>query len=93
MSTTAKSNRFEVRVSPEEKETVEYAATLEGLTVSAYMRARILKAAKEDIYSQEKLLLSNSDRDIFLKALENPPQHEGKLKAAFAKFQKKYHKA
>lgn len=87
---TNKTTRFEVRVSAEEKQTVEYAATLEGTTVSAYMRSRILSAAKQDILSQEKLLLSNQDRDLFLNALENPPEPSGKLKAAFSEFREKY---
>jgi uncharacterized protein (DUF1778 family) len=88
--TTNKTTRFEIRVSAEEKQTVEYAATLEGTSVSAYMRSRILSAAKEDIHSQEKLLLSNQDRDLFLNALENPPELRGKLKAAFSDFGVKY---
>jgi uncharacterized protein (DUF1778 family) len=89
---TNKTNRFEVRVSAEEKETVEYAATLEGATVSAYMRSRILRAAKEDINAQEKLLLSNQDRDLFLRVLENPPEPCGTLKTAFSDFREKYQK-
>jgi uncharacterized protein (DUF1778 family) len=89
---TNKTTRFEVRVSAEEKETVEYAANLEGATVSAYMRSRILRAAREDISSQERLLLSNQDRDLFLKTLENPPEPGGKLKTAFSEFREKYQK-
>jgi uncharacterized protein (DUF1778 family) len=83
-------NRFEVRVSADEKRTVEYAATLEGTTVSAYMRSRILKAAQEDISSQEKLLLSNRDRDLFLNALENQTEPSERLKTAFLDFKRKY---
>lgn len=90
--TTNKSTRFEVRVSAEEKKTVEYAATLEGTTVSAYMRSRILQAAKQDIGLQEKIILSNQDRDIFLNALENPPELQGKLNTAFSEFKTKYQK-
>jgi uncharacterized protein (DUF1778 family) len=89
-NTTHKTTRFEVRVSAEEKETVEYAASLEGTTVSAYMRSRVLQAAKEDISLREKMILSNHDRDIFLKALEDPSEPCDRLKAAFSEFRNKY---
>jgi uncharacterized protein (DUF1778 family) len=89
-NTTHKTTRFEVRVSAEEKKTVEYAATLEGTTVSAYMRSRVLQAARQEIGSQENMILSNQDRDIFLNALENPPALQGKLKSAFSEFRDKY---
>jgi uncharacterized protein (DUF1778 family) len=88
-----KTTRFEVRVSTDEKETVEHAANLEGTTVSAYMRSRVLKAAREDISAQDKIRLSNQDRDQFLKALENPPKPQGKLKTAFSEFREKYQKS
>ncbi|MGB8698323.1 MAG: DUF1778 domain-containing protein [Thermosynechococcaceae cyanobacterium] len=90
---TNKTTRLEIRVTTDERETVEYAATLEGTTVSAYMRSRILKAAREDIHAQEKIRLSNQDRDRFLNALENPADSQGSLKSAFSEFRDKYQKS
>jgi uncharacterized protein (DUF1778 family) len=91
MSTMNKTDRFEVRVNAEEKETVERAAMLSGLTVSAYMRSCIIQRANQDIHKLETIALSNRDRDRFLSALENSnPTSTGNLKQAFSRFRKKY---
>jgi uncharacterized protein (DUF1778 family) len=90
MSTSNKNERFEVRVNVEEKATVERAAMLSGLTLSAYMRSCIIQKARADIHSLETLELSNRDRDLFLNALEDARPSTGKLKEAFTRFRQKY---
>lgn len=90
MSTTNKTDRFEIRVNAEEKETVERAATLAGLTVSAYMRSCIIQTARLDIDRLETIVLSNRDRDLFLSALEDAIPNTGKLQQAFSRFRQKY---
>lgn len=90
MATTNKTDRFEIRVNAEEKETVERAAMLSGLTVSAYMRSCIIQRANQDIHQLETIALSNRDRDLFLQALEDATPSTGNLKTAFLRFRKKY---
>jgi uncharacterized protein (DUF1778 family) len=90
MSSSNKVDRFEIRVNPEEKATVERAAMLSGLTVSAYMRSSVLQKARTDINQLENLVLSDRDRDQFLNALETATPSTGKLKQAFANFRQKY---
>jgi uncharacterized protein (DUF1778 family) len=90
MSSSNKVDRFEIRVNTEEKATVERAAMLSGLTVSAYMRSSVLQKARTDINQLENLVLSDRDRDQFLNALETATPSIGKLKQAFANFRQKY---
>jgi uncharacterized protein (DUF1778 family) len=90
MSSSNKVDRFEIRVNPEEKATVERAAMLSGLTVSAYMRSSVLQKARTDINQLEHLVLSDRDRDQFLNAVEAATPSTGKLKQAFANFRQKY---
>lgn len=40
----------------------------------------------------ERLVLSNSDRDLFMSVMENPPELKGKLKSAIHKYRQKYGK-
>ena len=40
---------------------------------------------KQEIEEQEKLILSDRDRDLFMAALKNPPVLKGKLKSAITK--------
>ena len=93
MSATNKTDRFEIRVNAQEKETVERAATLAGLTVSAYMRSCIIQAARLDIDRLETIVLSNRDRDLFLSALEDATPSTGKLQQAFSRFRQKYQRS
>lgn len=90
MTTTNKTDRFEVRVNAEEKETVERAAMLSGLTVSAYMRSCIIQRANQDIHQLETIALSNRDRELFLQALDDSTPSTGTLKTAFMRFRQKY---
>jgi uncharacterized protein (DUF1778 family) len=90
MSSTNKTDRFEIRVNAEEKVTVERAAMLSGLTVSAYMRSCVIQQARTDINQLEILVLSNRDRDLFLRAIEDATPSEGNLKTSFTRFRTKY---
>jgi uncharacterized protein (DUF1778 family) len=93
MTGTNKTDRFEMRVNAEEKETVERAATLAGLTVSAYMRSCVIQSARSDIERLETIVLSNRDRDLFLSALEDATPSSGKLQQAFSRFRQKYERS
>ena len=84
--TRIKDNRIDLRVTQEQKELLERAATLKGISVSAYTLLHVLPAAKQDVDSHERLVLSDRDRDLFMSVMENPPALKGKLKSAIARY-------
>ena len=86
----AKDSRIDLRVTKEQKEILEKAACLKGISLSAYTLSYLLPIAQQEIAEQEKLILSDCDRDLFLAALENPPVLKGKLQSAIANYRGKY---
>ncbi|RUT07015.1 hypothetical protein DSM106972_022760 [Dulcicalothrix desertica PCC 7102] len=43
--------------------------------------------------TQERLVLSDRDRDLFISVMENPPELKGKLKDAIHKYIEQYGKS
>lgn len=85
-----KGSRIDLRITQEQKELLERAAALKGVSLSAYTLSYVLPAAKQEVDSHERLVLSNRDRDLFMSVMENPPRLKGKLKSAIRKYQEKY---
>lgn len=92
MSETSKvkDSRIDLRVTQEQKELLEKAASLRGISLSAYTLLHLLPVAKQDIDTQERLILSDRDRDLFMSIMENPPELQGNLKTATKKYRDKY---
>ncbi|CCI19173.1 MAG: DUF1778 domain-containing protein [Microcystis aeruginosa Ma_QC_Ch_20071001_S25] len=92
MSETSKvkDSRIDLRVTQEQKELLEKAASLRGISLSAYTLLHLLPIAKQDIDTQERLILSDRDRDLFMSIMENPPELQGNLKTAIKKYRDKY---
>jgi uncharacterized protein (DUF1778 family) len=86
----AKDSRIDLRVTQEQKELLEKAASLRGISLSAYTLLHLLPVAKQDIDTQERLILSDRDRDLFMSIMENPPELQGNLKTAIKKYRDKY---
>lgn len=82
----AKGSRIDLRVTQEQKELLERAASLKRVSLSAYTLFYVLPAAKQEVDSHERLVLSNRDRDLFMSVMENPPDLKGKLKSAIKKY-------
>ena len=70
----AESARINLRTSPEAKALIERAAAMMGSTVSSFMLQNAYEAASRLIAQQEVLTLSDRDRNVFLQALDNPPE-------------------
>jgi uncharacterized protein (DUF1778 family) len=68
-----KEERIDLRTSREVKELIQRAADLLGTTMSAFIVHRSYEAARKVLSDQETLVLSDRDRDQFLKLLEDPP--------------------
>lgn len=90
MSASSKDSRIDLRVTREQKALLEKVASLSGVSLSAYTLLHLLPQAQQDLENQEKLTLSNRDRDLFLSAIANPPELKGKLKSAVVNYRDKY---
>ncbi|MEA5599373.1 DUF1778 domain-containing protein [Rivularia sp. UHCC 0363] len=89
-TTKAKKSRLDLRIDQDQKELLERAASLRGLSLSSYLLSNSIEAATKDIESHEKLVLSDNDRDLFLSLMENPPEPNQALKSAMKRFQEEY---
>ncbi len=91
-SETSRKTKIELEISEEHKETLEKAAGITELSLNDYIIHYAIVAAMEHIASYGKMVLSERDRDIFMAALENPPEPNEALKAAAKRHQEKYGK-
>lgn len=87
---TSKTNRIDLRVNQEQKNLLETAASIKGISLSAYLLANSLEIAKADIAKHQKLILSDRDRDLFLSLIVNPPKPKQDLVEAMQEFQQEY---
>lgn len=90
MSLKHKESRIDVRVRPEQKELLERAASIKGMSLSAYLLSNSLEKAKVEIEKHQKLVLSDRDRDLFIALMSEPPKPNQALKEAMAKYQQDY---
>jgi uncharacterized protein (DUF1778 family) len=82
-------NRIDLRVTQEQKALLEQAASLKGVSLSAYTILHLLPLAQQDIAAQKKLTLSDHDRDLLMTSLDSPPTLQGNLKSAISKHRDK----
>ena len=85
MAVAYKDSRINLRTSLDDKSLLERAASLRHLSLSSYIIATSIRQAQLDLAEQETLLVSNSERDMILKALENPPKPNAALRKLFKK--------
>ena len=80
-----KSARLEARTQPSVKDTIQQAAILNGVEVSAFVVSAAYEAAKSTLSAHKVTLLeSDADRKAFFDALDNPPKPKKRLVDAFA---------
>lgn len=80
-----KQSRIDIRVSDDVKALIEKAAGLTGTTTSAYIINKTLSSAKEDIEEMESIYLGDSDRDLFYKMIQAPPNPNKALRSLMSK--------
>ena len=85
MAVAYKDSRINLRTSLDDKSLLERAASLRHLSLSSYIIATSIRQAQLDLAEQETLLVSNSERDMIMKALENPPKPNTALRKLFKK--------
>lgn len=86
IKTSAKIARIEARVSKEQKELIERAATFSGRTVSEFVLAHLEVAAKKVIEEHEKLQLDRTQSRVLVEALLTPKKPNKRLKNAMDEF-------
>jgi uncharacterized protein (DUF1778 family) len=80
--TAARSDRIELRATPEEKRLLATAAAYERLDVTSFILRNALPAAREVVERNERIVLSERDTRRVLDLLENPPPPTPALLAA-----------
>lgn len=87
---TPQTTTLEITIDREQKELLEQAATLWGLSLSEYLLEVALNLAREVPFKPESIVLSEPNWEIVTSAIENPPELNSKLKAAIAKYRQEY---
>lgn len=82
MSATA---RLDLRLSPEDKERVEAAASLRGLPVASFVRAAVLREAEQTMSAEYVARLAPAESKRFMKALSGAFQPNAALRKAIAR--------
>ena len=85
MASVQRAERLEVRITSAQKRLIERAAELRGTSVTDFVVSNIQVAAAETVKEFESLFLRDEAREIFVKALLNPPEPNEALKAATAR--------
>ncbi|MCP4043481.1 MAG: DUF1778 domain-containing protein [Gammaproteobacteria bacterium] len=86
---TVKQERMHIRLDTLSKLKLERAAVYAHKSLSEFVLGQALNAADEVIHDNETLTLNEADWEVFLDALENPPEPSTKLKQAFAEHEKR----
>ncbi len=83
-----KTARLEVRVTPEQKDLFSRAAALAGRSLSDFVVAHAYNAATRAVQEHEAMLLGARDREIFVRALLNPPAPGARLRKAARRYKR-----
>lgn len=77
--------RFEYRLDSADKELVERAASLSGVTTSTFQRTVVVRAAKEALREAEHVALDANAAEQLLEALSKPFEPNEALRRALAR--------
>lgn len=85
----AKIERMHIRLDTASKRKLERAAAYAHKSLSEFVLGQALHAADEVIQEHETLALDGADWELFLVALEDPPEANAKLRQAFAEHKRR----
>ncbi len=85
-ATISARGRITARVPTQVQETLELAASMVGATVNQFVVQTALREAERIIEQERVIRLSARDAEAFIRALENPPRPNAKLKAALKRY-------
>ena len=72
IETTNKASRFEMRLTPSQKERLDQAAEIKGLSTSQWALSNLLVAADRDIQESHVLYLDDEQWNSFINSLDVP---------------------
>lgn len=72
IETTNKASRFEMRLTPSQKERLDQAAEIKGLSTSQWALSNLLVAADRDIQESHVLYLDDEQWNSFINSLDEP---------------------
>ena len=75
--------RVEFRLLPEEKDLIEQAVQLLGMTLTEFARPRLVQDARKIVTEHAAARLTDRDRDIFLAMLDAESEPNTRLRQAF----------
>jgi uncharacterized protein (DUF1778 family) len=81
-----RTERLETRLSPEQKELIQRAASLQGRTLTDFVINSIQEAAMRTVREYETMTLGVRDREAFVAALLDPSKPGDRLKAAYRRY-------
>ncbi len=81
-----RSERLDARVSRKEKNLIETAASLRGISVTDFLRTTVTDAAYRIISESETLTLAERSRKVFVETLLHPPKPNQTALAAAKRF-------
>jgi uncharacterized protein (DUF1778 family) len=84
-----KAQRLHIRLDGDSKQKLERAAAYVNRSLSEFVLSRALDAADTVILEHETLRLSDADWQVFLDALEHPPEPNAWLRQAFTEHRKR----
>jgi uncharacterized protein (DUF1778 family) len=82
--------RIEARLNPEQKRRIEYAARIKGSSVSDFMVLSADDAAARAIQEHEVWFLTGRDREMFVRALLNPPAPSARMRVAAQRYRRQF---
>ena len=85
MPRAARTEKLDLRLSPEAKLKLRAAADVRSTSVSQFVLDSALTAADEALLEQRRIVLGAKDWEAFLKALDEPPKPNERLKRLFSK--------
>ena len=88
-SRSIKIARLEVRLTQEQKELLLAAAQINGFSLTEFVVASAVEAAKRTIQEQTVLKLSKNDSEVFVNALLNPPEPGEKLRDSAKRYKQR----
>jgi uncharacterized protein (DUF1778 family) len=87
-ATRRRDQRLEARVTSDQKELIERAACVQGLTVTDFVVVALQEAAKQAIADHTVWKLTEEQQKTFIDALMVPPAPNQKLQEAYKRFRK-----
>ena len=83
--TTQKDNRIDLRVKTDQKELLNYAASIQNISLSVFVMTSALKEAEEVVAEKVHFVLPAKQWQTFCARLDRPAMEIAKLKKLFSK--------